>query len=255
MAAARPVEAVLFDLGGTLLHYQDGDEPNFRRMTLRGLTRIREGLEEFGYPAPPNPEFGETVDRHVGAAYLASLAELRGGTIETPIQRGLEELGISPNEEQWADLRARFYSAVDEIVTPRAGVRETLAALHDDGYKLALISNTYWAGDLHDRHLRELSLLDYLPQRTYSSTTPHMKPHPSIFNDALKALGVEPQKAVYVGDRLDVDVGGAQEVGMRGVLIISPYVVQESDEKTRGINPDATLAELPDLLDSLASWG
>lgn len=255
MADAEPVEAVLFDLGGTLLHYQDGNEPNFRRVTLRGLSRLRAGLEEMGYSPPPDPEFGEAVDRHVGAAYMASVAELRGGSIEMPILRGLAELGITPDETQWADLRARFYSAVDDIVRPRLGVRETLDALHKDGYLLGLISNTYWAADLHDRHLREHGLLEVLPERVYSSETEHMKPHPSIFTDALATLGAQPENAVYVGDRLDVDVGGAQAVGMRGVLIISPYVVQASNEKTRAIRPDATIQELPDLLDRLAGWG
>jgi FMN phosphatase YigB (HAD superfamily) len=139
------------------------------------------------------------------------------------------------------------------VVTPRLGLRETLTALHEQGLKLALISNTFWAADLHDRHLRERGLLDLLPQRTYSCDTPHVKPHPSIFRDTLANLGVEAGQAAYVGDRLDVDVGGAQAVGMRGVLILSPYVEPGADAKG-SITPDATIEELPDLLDKVARW-
>jgi putative hydrolase of the HAD superfamily len=253
--SGKPVEAVLFDLGGTLLHYQDGNEPTFRRMTLRGLARIRAALIEFGHTLPPEEEFGERVDDEIGPAFMASIAELRGGTIETPIRRALEEMDITPNDELWVELRARFYSAVDEIVRPRAGIHETLTALTEQGLKLAIISNTFWAADLHDRHLRKHNLIDLLPQRTYSCDTPHVKPHPSIFLDALAGLSVEPERAVYVGDRLDIDVGGAQDVGMRGVLIISPYIQADPDEQTRAIQPDATIQELPGLLDKLAQWG
>lgn len=251
--STEPLAAILFDLGGTLLHYQEGKEPTFRAVTMRGLARVQAVLAESGFSLPPAGEFGQIVDRHIGEAYVSSMAELRGGTIETPIRQALAEMDVVPTAEQWAELRARFYSAVDRVVRPRLGLHETLTALHEQGFKLALISNTYWAADLHDRHLSEHGLLDLLPQRTYSCDTPRTKPHPSIFRDALANLGVEPEQAAYVGDRLDVDVGGAQAVGMRGVLILSPYIEPSTEEK-QSITPDATIEELPGLLDKVTRW-
>ena len=58
-----------------------------------------------------------------------------------------------------------------------------------------------------------------------------MKPHPSIFESALKLLGVAAAESVMVGDSLPHDIEGARRVGMRGIL------VQRS--------PDAALSRLP----------
>ncbi len=107
----------------------------------------------------------------------------------------------------------------------------------------------FWAADLHDRHLMEHDLLGFLPVRVYSSDAPYQKPHPSIFLSALESMGVHSEEAACVGDRADVDVGGAQNVGMRGILIRSPY-------QAAGLNgrqPDAVIDELPELIPALAS--
>ena len=46
-----------------------------------------------------------------------------------------------------------------------------------------------------------------------------VKPHPTIFQAALVALGVTPEDAVMVGDSLEEDVEGARALGMRAILI------------------------------------
>jgi 5'-nucleotidase len=40
------------------------------------------------------------------------------------------------------------------------------------------------------------------------------KPRPEIFEAALERLGVAPREALFVGDRADIDVVGAQRMGM-----------------------------------------
>jgi putative hydrolase of the HAD superfamily len=46
-----------------------------------------------------------------------------------------------------------------------------------------------------------------------------VKPHPTIFQAALSALGVAPGDAVMVGDSLEEDIEGARALGMRAILI------------------------------------
>ncbi len=246
------LEAVLFDLGGTLLHYHDryADDHRqpFRRVTLAGLEAVLRRLAEDGVPLPPAEKLREALDRRIGADYRADWEARRGGSIERSVRAGLAEMGLDLTEAQWADLRPALYSAVDTIVFPRAGVYETLHTLRAAGYRLGLISNTHWAADLHDRHLREHGLLDLLPLRIYSCDTPFMKPHPGIFRLALDALGLPPETAVYVGDRPDVDVEAAQQVGMRGILIRSPYRPEAGPGEAGGVAPDAVVDELSDLI-------
>ncbi|MEK8035714.1 MAG: HAD family hydrolase, partial [candidate division NC10 bacterium] len=45
------------------------------------------------------------------------------------------------------------------------------------------------------------------------------KPKAVIFETALGALGLGPERALFVGDRADIDVAGAHGVGMQAVWI------------------------------------
>lgn len=246
------LKAVLFDLGGTLLHYHDPqtDDPAhpFRRVTMLGIQAVLDQLGADGVTPPPVDRLQPVVDRHIRQVVMAARETLSGGSVETPIRAALAESGVALDDGRWLALRQHFYGPIDQIVFPREGVQATLVALRDAGYRLGLISNTLWAADLHDRHLAEHGLLDLLPVRVYSCDVPYQKPHPSIFHTALARLGVQPTEAVYVGDRVDADVCGAQGAGLRAILIRSPY----SSGSLDGCTPDAIIAELPDLIPALA---
>lgn len=253
LRAAR-LKAVLFDLGGTLLHYHDpqSDEPQrpFRRITHLGFQSLMSQIAAQGFDVPAADVCAPVFDRHIGESIRALLPELRGGNVETPIRAALTELGIAIDDVRWADFRTHFYSTIDAIVTPRIGVHETLGALKDAGYKIGLISNTFWAADMHNRHLAEFGLIDYFDVRIYSADTAHVKPHPSIFTDTLALMNVDAAQAVYVGDTPANDIVGPKQVGMRAVLIRSPYMTEPLGDAL----PDATIDELPDLIPTLEAW-
>jgi putative hydrolase of the HAD superfamily len=69
------------------------------------------------------------------------------------------------------------------------------------------------------------------------------KPHPRIFTDALAALSVEPQEALFVGDSPLDDIVGAKRVGMDIAWVNAPEV-----ELPGGIpTPDYVVRALPEL--------
>jgi putative hydrolase of the HAD superfamily len=80
--------------------------------------------------------------------------------------------------------------------------------------RLGLVSNGI--RDLHEfvRHHR-LDVDAIVDSRTHG----YVKPHPTIFEAALGRVGVAAEDAVMVGDSLEEDVGGAQALGMRGILV------------------------------------
>jgi putative hydrolase of the HAD superfamily len=248
-----PIRAVLFDLGGTLVHYHDpeNNDPQrpFRRVTMVGVLAVTEKLTAQGVKLPGRDVIAAMLDKHIGNEYRDALTTLRGGSLEKPVRSALTELGVSVDDAQWADLRAVLYAPMDGILSARIGCREVLKTLTDQGYKIALISNTYWSSDLHDRHIAEFQLMDFLPVRAYSCDEPYQKPHPEIFKRTLERIGIQPAESIYVGDRIDVDILGAHRAGMKGVLIQSPYL--ETDHTPKGeaqeMIPDATIAELPEL--------
>jgi putative hydrolase of the HAD superfamily len=73
-----------------------------------------------------------------------------------------------------------------------------------------------------------------------------MKPHPSIFRAALELMGVRPDEAAMVGDSVPHDVAGAQQAGMRPILLArSGDLAQPSPDVV--VIP--SLLDLPAVLD------
>jgi putative hydrolase of the HAD superfamily len=93
------------------------------------------------------------------------------------------------------------------------------AALHTlakRDLQLGLISNSHRCLESFQEHFELDGLIDVAIS---SSQHGYMKPHPSIFEAALKLAGVAATDAVMVGDSLTQDIEGARRVGMRGVLV------------------------------------
>jgi len=121
-------------------------------------------------------------------------------------------------------------------------VPEVLRALHAEGYKIGLISNTQRPLATFERHF---ALDGLFAVAISSSDHGFMKPHPSIFEEALRRVEVAPAEAVMVGDSVAHDIEGARRLGMRGVLVARSGL-------SRGCPPDIpiihSLRELRPLL-------
>jgi putative hydrolase of the HAD superfamily len=97
--------------------------------------------------------------------------------------------------------------------------------------------------------LEALGILGLLDATTFSSEVGTRKPDPAIFADALAKLEVDAAGAVFVGDRVLDDVGGAKAAGMRAVLTRE----FRQEEPTSDPMPDATIERLGELPGALAS--
>jgi len=78
----------------------------------------------------------------------------------------------------------------------------------------------------------------------------YRKPHPAVFEAALRRLDVSPEEAIEVGDSYEVDVLGAKRAGMKTVLKLNERedrLEWVADYKIR------KLSELLPVLDSLAN--
>ena len=92
---------------------------------------------------------------------------------------------------------------------------EVLTDLARAGLALGVVSNA--DGRVEDQ-LRRLGLRHHFAVVVDSQRAGVEKPDPRIFGYALSALGVEPARALYVGDIVEVDVRGAEAAGMAAVL-------------------------------------
>jgi putative hydrolase of the HAD superfamily len=95
-------------------------------------------------------------------------------------------------------------------------VPRVLRQLRDADILTGLISNTHRCLASFTSHFE----LEGLITATVSSSQHgFMKPHRSIFDAALRLVGVDPADAVMVGDSLKHDIEGALQTGMRAVLV------------------------------------
>jgi len=142
------------------------------------------------------------------------------------------------------------YDSSGQAVTARVikGIFEVLEAIRKEEYRIGMIANGDSAGI---RSIIETTgLQDYFDVIVISEEVGTEKPYQRIFEVTLAKLGVKPENAVMVGNKIDADILGANRAGMKSVWFRwnNRYsgTIDSSQEK-----PDFTinsLLELPRLL-------
>lgn len=220
------IDAVLFDWGDTLFHFAY-DEALVEAGWEAGLAAL--GGEDL-------PDHGETAARF-RKRYLpllwvpGSLDEVEYPGI---IRELLEGFGVEPTEE---DL-GRFLEAEHDAWEPARQMGDSTHALLDSlrqrGLKTGLVSNAFDPGWLLHHDLERMGIAERLDVAVFSSEVGKRKPHEAIFAAALEPLGVDPARALFVGDRRFEDIRGAKQVGM---TTVQAYWFRADDDE-RGLEPD-----------------
>ncbi|MCS7207533.1 MAG: HAD-IA family hydrolase [Dehalococcoidia bacterium] len=111
----------------------------------------------------------------------------------------------------WRAVRALPY---DLALFP--DVLPGLRLLRERGLVLGVLSNINRDGPALLNGLGLAGAVDFL---VTSREVGVEKPHPRIFQEALRRAGVQPHEALHVGDQVESDVVGAQGVGIHPVLM------------------------------------
>jgi putative hydrolase of the HAD superfamily len=198
------LDAVLFDWGETLAHWEWGPG-----MLEGGHTA---GLRAIGHE--PRPALTE---RFV-STYLPQLdvpGELESVDYRAVIAQLLADEGIAASDEE-VD---RFLAAEHEVWVPSHQLASTthalLELLRSRGLKLGIVSNAFDPPAFLHRDLERLGVAERVDAAVFASEVGWRKPHPAIFERALEALGVTAERTLFVGDALAADLGGATALGMR----------------------------------------
>jgi HAD superfamily hydrolase (TIGR01509 family) len=134
----------------------------------------------------------------------------------------LDEFGVHDDALRDALVDATRISANWRDIRP--GTRETLLRL-GRRYPLAVISNA--DGKIGDV-LTRCGIADCFTAITDSGLVGYEKPHPAIFESALRGMDVAPEDSVYVGDMYSVDYLGATRAGMQAILFDVSGAYRES---------------------------
>lgn len=235
------INAVVFDLGHTLWNYtpsRDGGSPAILRMQAR----IEQTHAEATTPQSLELALGRASDRWMRDWDTPD--KLEQPTSDHLVNEALAELGLNCDDGLLLDLTTILFAEDLDMPVVEPDTLATIASLHVRGIAMGCVTNTVLLESGIFEMLRRLGLVRYLDSIVVSSAMSYRKPHASLFQRALDELGVPAREAIFVGDRLIDDVGGAKAVGMRGVL--THQYRQEPLDGAR-VQPDAVIQRLSGL--------
>ncbi len=196
--------AVFFDVDFTLIYpgprFQASGYHDF--CTRHGIEIDPELFDSAVAGAASGLDTGDdTYDAQLYVDYTKRIIEGMGGS------GAAVEVAAREIYDEWA--ACRHFTLYDDVA-------DVLRSLHASGVKIGLISNSHRCLASFETHFELRGLFTVAVSSVEHG---YMKPHPSIFEAALRGADVIAADSVMVGDSLTHDVDGARRLGMRGVLV------------------------------------
>ncbi len=220
----QKITTLIFDLDGTLRHSNpSGDGFMLAHAAKLGITCSKECF---------------IAARQWAHRYWASSENLmmdqerygRGERAfwENYARRTLENIGAPP--DQVRDLAPKLHLHMHRNYRPVDLIPEdvfpTLGRLRQAGLTIGLLTNR---SDSPRDYLVETGLVSALDFHVAAGDIGSWKPDPESFFYSMGVARSLPQETLYIGDNYYADVLGAQEAGMRAVLIDRDRIFPEPD--------------------------
>lgn len=243
-----PLEAVIFDWGGTLAEYATIELEDMWRLAARHLN-AQQPQKSAGHARWEEHELVARLAQVEVDFWATTATHQRAGTLADLLHAATAALGMDVAEAVLEEAATHYLDAWTPHIRHEPDARDTLRALRRRGLRIGLLSNTHWPRAFHEHFLARDGLDGLIDARLYTSELQVMKPHPEAFRAALEALEVTaPTRAVFVGDRPFDDIFGARQSGLRAVLRTNPEVPPYD------VTPDAVIDRLFDLIEVIDRW-
>jgi putative hydrolase of the HAD superfamily len=230
------LRAVLFDWGDTLFHFAYDEELLAAGWEAGLATLERDGL-------PGHEETAAVFrERYLPLLFVPGSVE----EVEYPgmIRDLLGGFGVELGDDELDRFLAAEHAAWEPARELGAHTHALLDSLRERDLLTGLVSNAFDPGWLLHRDLADMGLAERLDAAVFSSEIGLRKPHAAIFEATLSALEVEPEDALFVGDRRYEDIRGGKELGMTTVQAFW----FRADDDERGLDPDYEAFTAMDVL-------
>lgn len=220
MIGSRSVkpQALFFDLDDTIVSFSTGQE----RLWSRVLSQHADSFQVPGVRRDMT-ELVRVLDDEVGPEYWADEERALRGRLELYRARrevlvlGLQALGWQlPEDVVWRVADA-YTDAKEHAVAPLEDAVDVVRQLRRRGYPMALLTNGGSA--FQRRKIQRYDLEGLFDAILVEGEWGVGKPHPSVFEEALSRLRLQPAAVWMVGDNFDADIRGAANVGIGGVWV------------------------------------
>jgi len=229
----------LFDMDDTILNYDSVADPSWRQVceTVAPRTAGLEAGELFTALKTKSQWFWSDPDRHLRGRLnmLVTRMEI--------VSLALSDLDVS-DPGLTEEIALSYERIRTESITPRPGAIETLRRLHDDGFKLGMITNG--SSEPQREKIDRFGLEPLFDSIVIEGEFGVGKPNRSVFQHSLDVLGTSAQEACMTGDNLYFDVGGAQHLGIWGIWVDWRDAGLPADST---VNPDRTVRFISELIE------
>ena len=243
----RALEVALIDVGGTLwpnawpLRATDGEG---RRARLAGaLPHLPPSkLEVFVDDLLERSRFGDEARALTTEVVLPDDAA-------TIVTHCLSAHGLDPDAATVARIRRAMALPIGDR-NPLPGAHELLAESHALGLRNVIASNTYWRdAQSYWEDFRAMGMAQHIDAIVTSNDAGHLKPHPAVFEMAVRWAGVPADRCVVIGNREENDIDPALALGMQTILVY-PDDPKPTSSRAHAVAPDlwACARALRDML-------
>ncbi|MBX7076376.1 MAG: TIGR02253 family HAD-type hydrolase [Methanobacteriaceae archaeon] len=203
-------KAVFFDIDDTLL-----DTSSFAETARKAAIEM---MVENGLPLEKDEAYellkeiiaqkGSNYDKHFNVLTKTVLGE------EDPF---LIALGMTT-----------YHNVKFALLRPFPRTTNILVYLKTKGYKLGAISNGITIKQWEK--LIRLNIHGFFDSVITSEEVGFKKPNRHIFEEALSQMDCKAEKSIMVGNKLDIDVMGAVNAGMKAVLVNSHINIEDEEQ-------------------------
>jgi pyrophosphatase PpaX len=165
----------------------------------------------------------------------------------TPLEPQIRRFARSEVEfrSMLESYRAHQREHHDTLLRPFPGAVETVAALAERGFQLAIVTSKHRRGTLRGMEL--CGLTSHFPEIVTPEDVTHAKPHPEPVLTAMRRLGVDPAETVFIGDSPH-DIAAGRAAGVRTAAALwGPF----PHHVLRKSGPDHFLRAQTDVLELL----
>jgi len=231
---ALKVKAILFDLGNTLVKSFKPEVTFNKVLCSQGINKTVDEVEKA--LAKTYEEFALNYNSLCGKVPYKKFWNKWDAL-------ALKFLGISQDKKLINYIATRWFDYTE--CESYSEVNEMLHKLKKMGLKVGLVSDAY-EEDVY-KILEKVSLRKELFDVIVgANTVKKTKPHPDVFRYALEKLKVKPDEALFIGDSIEADYKGAEEVSIKAILIRRT----ESDTpETSGLRAITNLKEIFKYID------
>jgi HAD superfamily hydrolase (TIGR01509 family) len=157
---------------------------------------------------------------------------------ELLVATSLSRQGLPYDAETVARIRRAMALPVADRLKPLPGALELLSDIHALGLRTVIASNTYWRdAESYWEDFRLLGMADHVDAIVTSVDAGHLKPHPAVFELAMRAGGAPAERCVVIGNKESNDIEPALALGMRAILVHPDDPVPASS-RAHAVAPD-----------------